>query len=151
MLSHVSGTQEIDEFGDDLEDNDFLLAESNAHKRALDDTRNHNVPASKRTKIGSNDQTFAIPRAILKKIWGFPDFRLKQALAISHLLSRRNALVVFPTGGGKSLVYQVPALAFDELDLACDEPQGGGLTLVVSPLIALMKVCPKDQSAKIDY
>ncbi|GLB36075.1 putative ATP-dependent DNA helicase [Lyophyllum shimeji] len=65
---------------------------------------------------------------VLKDVFGFTSFRLSQEAVISRLLvDNENALVVFPTGGGKSLTYQVPALCLD------------GLTLVVSPLLALMK------------
>ncbi|EMD42135.1 hypothetical protein CERSUDRAFT_129539 [Gelatoporia subvermispora B] len=64
----------------------------------------------------------------LKDVFGFESFRLLQQDAIHRLLvNNENALVIFPTGGGKSLTYQVPALCLD------------GLTLVISPLIALMK------------
>ncbi|MCX7838970.1 MAG: RecQ family ATP-dependent DNA helicase [Anaerolineae bacterium] len=59
--------------------------------------------------------------------FGFSAFRVGQREAIEHALARRNALVVMPTGSGKSLCYQLPALLLD------------GLTLVISPLIALMK------------
>lgn len=63
----------------------------------------------------------------LHTYFGFSSFRAGQREAIEHALARRNALVVMPTGSGKSLCYQLPALLFD------------GLTLVISPLIALMK------------
>ena len=59
--------------------------------------------------------------------FGLTVFRPGQEAVINTLLSGRSALAVFPTGGGKSLCYQLPALAL------------GGLTLVISPLIALMK------------
>ena len=59
--------------------------------------------------------------------FGFPSFRVGQREAIEHALARRDALVVMPTGSGKSLCYQLPALLLD------------GTTLVISPLIALMK------------
>lgn len=65
--------------------------------------------------------------ALLQQYFGFNEFREGQEAVIQHLLSDRSAAAVFPTGGGKSLCYQLPAQAFD------------GLTLVVSPLIALMK------------
>ena len=65
--------------------------------------------------------------ALLKRHFGYDDFRPGQAAVISNALAGRHSLVVMPTGGGKSLCYQLPALAL------------GGLTLVVSPLIALMK------------
>src|SRR5579862_9580496 len=63
----------------------------------------------------------------LREIFGFSEFRPGQAQVLDALLEGRSALAVFPTGGGKSLCYQLPALQFE------------GLTLVVSPLIALMK------------
>ena len=135
-----SNVDDDDEFGENLDETDFLTAENSAQKRVADEMNDHDTPASKRTKLDGDDQSMDLSNAILKRIWGFPGFRLKQAAAVSHLLSGRNALVVFPTGGGKSLVYQVPALAFDEHDSGCGKSQGGGLTLVISPLIALMKV-----------
>ncbi len=66
-------------------------------------------------------------RDLLCRYFGFTDFKPGQEAVISHLLAGRSAAAVFPTGGGKSLCYQLPALALP------------GLTLVVSPLIALMK------------
>ena len=66
------------------------------------------------------------PEEILHKTFGFPAFRGLQADAVHHVTSGGDALVLMPTGGGKSVCYQVPALA------------RGGLGLVVSPLIALM-------------
>lgn len=65
--------------------------------------------------------------AELKRYFGHDDFRGGQREVIDSLVADRSALAVFPTGGGKSLCYQLPALLFE------------GLTLVVSPLIALMK------------
>jgi ATP-dependent DNA helicase RecQ len=66
-------------------------------------------------------------RQILKAIFGFDDFRPGQNEVMNALLSGRSVLTVMPTGSGKSLCYQVPALVL------------GGLTLVVSPLVALMQ------------
>src|SRR6186713_2277198 len=66
-------------------------------------------------------------RATLLRLFGYPDFRPPQIRAVESVLSGRDALIVLPTGGGKSLCYQVPALI---------RP---GLTIVVSPLISLMK------------
>jgi ATP-dependent DNA helicase RecQ len=70
-----------------------------------------------------------VPRRqqILREIFGHGEFRDGQEPVIRALLDGRPALAVFPTGGGKSLCYQLPALLLD------------GLTLVISPLIALMK------------
>jgi len=66
-------------------------------------------------------------RRVLKDIFGFDDFRPGQTDAIEAVLAGRHVLSVMPTGAGKSLCYQVPALVM------------GGLTLVVSPLVALMQ------------
>ena len=66
-------------------------------------------------------------RRILHDVFGFASFRPGQEAAIVALLEGRSSLAIFPTGGGKSLCYQLPALLLD------------GLTVVVSPLIALMK------------
>lgn len=63
----------------------------------------------------------------LRKWWGYPGFRPLQLEAMSLVMQDRDSLVVLPTGGGKSLCYQVPALA---------KP---GLAIIVSPLISLMK------------
>lgn len=70
-----------------------------------------------------------IPKAqqSLQKYWGFPSFREGQDKAIQSILEGKNTMVLFPTGGGKSLCYQVPATIFD------------GLTVVISPLVALMQ------------
>ena len=64
---------------------------------------------------------------LLQTYFGFSEFRLGQQAVMDALHTEGKALAVFPTGGGKSLCYQLPALMFD------------GVTLVVSPLIALMK------------
>lgn len=65
--------------------------------------------------------------AVVEKYWGYSTFRPLQREAMAAAMERRDSLVVLPTGGGKSLCYQAPALLFD------------ALTVVVSPLIALMK------------
>ncbi|MCC7017873.1 MAG: RecQ family ATP-dependent DNA helicase, partial [Rhodospirillales bacterium] len=64
---------------------------------------------------------------ILERYWGYTEFRPLQCEAMTAVLERRDSLLVLPTGGGKSLCFQAPALVLD------------GLALVVSPLIALMK------------
>ncbi|MEA1962048.1 MAG: DNA helicase RecQ [Bacillota bacterium] len=66
-------------------------------------------------------------RQIMSRYFGYQDFKTGQQEIIDHILQSRDTLGVLPTGGGKSLCYQLPALAFP------------GLTLVISPLIALMK------------
>ncbi len=67
------------------------------------------------------------PLAILKSRFGYDSFWSPQEEIIANVLAGRDSLALMPTGGGKSLCYQLPALIFD------------GVTLVVSPLIALMK------------
>lgn len=66
-------------------------------------------------------------RETLSRYFGYADFRPAQVRAVQAVLSGRDALLVLPTGGGKSICYQVPALVRE------------GLTVVVSPLISLMK------------
>ena len=68
-----------------------------------------------------------MPSRVLKEIFGFDSFRPGQEEAIRAVLAGRDALAVMPTGGGKSLCYQVPALMQESL------------TVIVSPLISLMK------------
>ncbi|MES2386931.1 MAG: ATP-dependent DNA helicase RecQ [Bacteroidota bacterium] len=71
--------------------------------------------------------TNSTPEQILHKYWGYQSFRPLQADIIKAVLAKRSVLVVLPTGGGKSLCYQVPGLMLS------------GNILVISPLIALMK------------
>src|SRR5437588_5461151 len=63
----------------------------------------------------------------LLQTFGFPEFRPGQEAVVRRLLAGQSVLAIFPTGGGKSLCYQLPALLFE------------GLTVVVSPLVALMQ------------
>ena len=66
-------------------------------------------------------------KAKLKQIWGYDELRSPQGEIIECLLEDRDALIIMPTGGGKSLCFQLPALL------------SSGVTLVVSPLVALME------------
>lgn len=84
-------------------------------------------PSLQPTAHRSHYGTLEDARAVLRERFGYSDFRPPQIRAIEAALSGRDALVVLPTGGGKSLCYQVPALV------------RGGLTVVISPLISLMK------------
>ena len=67
------------------------------------------------------------PLDVLKRIYGYPSFRGKQAAVVEQVVSGGDAVVLFPTGAGKSLCFQIPALCRD------------GVGIVVSPLIALMR------------
>jgi ATP-dependent DNA helicase RecQ len=74
--------------------------------------------------------TLPSPRSILQEIFGYEQFRGPQAAIIDQVVGGGDALVLMPTGGGKSLCYQIPAIARQQA--------GQGVTIVVSPLIALM-------------
>jgi len=73
------------------------------------------------------DDPMNTPVDILRRVFGYARFRGEQSAIIDHLVGGGDALVLMPTGGGKSLCYQVPALVRD------------GTAIVVSPLIALMQ------------
>jgi ATP-dependent DNA helicase RecQ len=76
----------------------------------------------------TNDRpTLDAARELLRARFGFPEFRPGQERAVESVLAGKDTLVVLPTGGGKSLCYQVPAMLLP------------GITVVVSPLISLMK------------
>ncbi len=71
--------------------------------------------------------TLSDARDLLNRVWQYPDFRYHQRKAVLAALRGRDCLAVLPTGGGKSLCFQVPGLLLP------------GLTIVVSPLISLMQ------------
>lgn len=74
-----------------------------------------------------NSQTKKEAKKILKSVFGYSSFRENQEDVITAIMSGKDVFTSMPTGGGKSLCYQIPGLMFD------------GLTVVISPLIALMK------------
>jgi len=78
----------------------------------------------------------SLPKTILKKYWGYDDFRPKQVPVIDSIMQGKHVLAVLPTGGGKSICYQAPALSFPNL------------TVVISPLIALMMDQVKNLTSK---
>ena len=94
--------------------------------RSLADLRAASRALPLRTSDEAKPALSCTPHEALRKGWGYEDFRPLQGEAIASALAGKDALVVLPTGGGKSLCYQIPAVC------------GAGLVLVVSPLIALM-------------
>ncbi len=82
------------------------------------------------------------PLEILNKVFGYKTFRLEQENIINHVLEGKDTLVLMPTGGGKSLCYQIPAMCLE------------GVCVVVSPLIALMQdqvLALKDLGVKAEF
>ena len=79
------------------------------------------------TPIPTPSAVVRSPAAILKQVFGYSEFRDGQETVINAALNGQDTLVLLPTGGGKSVCYQVPALALS------------GLTVVISPLISLMQ------------
>ncbi|ANL28913.1 ATP-dependent DNA helicase RecQ [Rhizobium phaseoli] len=80
--------------------------------------------------FSASDALFSVGRApleVLKQVYGYSSFRGKQQQVVEHVVSGGDAVVLFPTGAGKSLCFQIPALC------------RGGVGIVVSPLIALMR------------
>ena len=77
--------------------------------------------------VAAHDHPLDAAREVLQRFWGYSDFRPGQDQAVTNVLSGGDSLTVMPTGVGKSICYQVPAMILP------------GVTLVVSPLISLMK------------
>ena len=151
MNSYLEYDQNQDDFGD-VDDEDLMLAETSdatvglPHQDLKRSSDFEDGSLSKKLKTGNGSPSIALAQKILKDTWGFSEFKHRQEQAIARLIDGGSAVVVFPTGGGKSLVYQIPALAFDDHDELHSRPRAGGVTLVVSPLIALMKVSKPSNS-----
>lgn len=133
-----------DDFGLSSGDDADLIAisdfvEGSKKKRKASDASDEEAPSAKRLALDTD--SFTLATTALTQNFGLKAFRLKQEQVISRILAGGSATVVFPTGGGKSLCYQVPGLVFSELDRKLDTRHAAdsGVTLVVSPLIALMK------------
>ena len=129
----ANGDNEDYGFGSSDDEDIIQLANDFEHgtKRKTED---EDLPQPKRFKFPSAE------KALIQN-FRFKKFQLKQEQVISRILGGNSATVVFPTGGGKSLCYQIPALVFSEEDdlAGIRGPGEHGITLVVSPLIALMK------------
>lgn len=160
MPSLVGSSLEDDEYDLDSADEEDLIALGDVPQGTKRKASFPEPSPSKRCQT-----TFPCAVETFSKYFGFKSFQLKQeqvrmiiqypfviilslmlgscsrTQAISRLLSGKSAAVIFPTGGGKSLCYQIPAIVFSELDRLAQTRNDNdhGVTLVVSPLIALMK------------
>ena len=128
------------DFDISFEDEAALLAVTEADETCKRKRDDNDQPLSKKAKTEPSPSSLMANR-VLKERFGLDSFRLKQEAAITRLLDGQSAVIVFPTGAGKSLCYQVPAVAFRiQDDLAGTRTRDkSGITLVISPLIALMK------------
>ncbi|KAI1398006.1 ATP-dependent DNA helicase [Hypoxylon fuscum] len=138
--------------GDDLlgDLNVDILSTQTKRERSPDQPQSPDGKLGKRVKVEDDDDSSTdssdefienVAKTTLKENFGFDNFRHEQFAAIKSTLRGENVLVVFPTGAGKSLCYQIPGVAFEKMDdIKKDRGQlGSGITIVVSPLIALMK------------
>eukprot|EP00276_Gloeochaete_wittrockiana_P005484 CAMPEP_0184648308 /NCGR_PEP_ID=MMETSP0308-20130426/5398_1 /TAXON_ID=38269 /ORGANISM="Gloeochaete witrockiana, Strain SAG 46.84" /LENGTH=736 /DNA_ID=CAMNT_0027080031 /DNA_START=120 /DNA_END=2330 /DNA_ORIENTATION=+ len=108
--------------------NTILAKELSSYDNTRTLTTNDNEASKVVTsELVSSSPSISLAEKILRETFGFPGFRPGQTEVIESIISGDSTLAVFPTGGGKSLCYQIPAMMFP------------GLTLIVSPLVALMK------------
>lgn len=118
----MGDSTEVDEYGFSSGDEADMLDLTNAvdastnhgHKRKASSDQTSSIV--KKQANDSSHKVFESATFALSRNFGFKSFRLKQEQAISRILGGDSAVVVFPTGGGKSLCFQVPALAFEEED-----------------------------------
>ncbi|KAI5808421.1 hypothetical protein BZA77DRAFT_362391 [Pyronema omphalodes] len=102
-------------------------------------------PSSERTSsalphlIVDTDRVRHLASTVLNTNCPAYSFQGPQEDAITWLISGGNAFVIFATGSGKSLIYQGTALVFDQVDIACRLPPVKSISVVISPLLALMK------------
>ena len=108
-------------------DDSEILSSPNLVFVCVKSSRGHCIAPCNRKLLDSRMHSLADAVSSLRKHFGFDDFREGQRDVIGSILEGKDAVVVMPTGSGKSLCYQLPAMMLD------------GATLVVSPLIALMK------------
>ncbi|KAH7171373.1 P-loop containing nucleoside triphosphate hydrolase protein [Dactylonectria macrodidyma] len=144
-----------DEFdsGDDLfegvDEAEILVTSGTKRGKGYDDDETR-LTANKKARhspdvspsgTAGDESRLRLAQNILVEKFGYPAFRHEQEGAINRVLGGQNSLVIFPTGAGKSLCYQIPAIAFEEIDRQSNQRNPGdyGITIVVSPLIALMK------------
>src|SRR5258705_13296159 len=85
-------------------------------------------PSRGEVGFGVTSRADALLADALHRVWGFSDFRPLQREAMHAILDARDSVVVLPTGGGKSLCFQAPAIV-----------RSTGVALIISPLISLMK------------
>ena len=78
-----------------------------------------------------------LPEKIIEKYWGFTSFRVPQKEIITCVLENKDAIALLPTGGGKSLCFQIPALAQQ------------GVCIVISPLIGKLPLLPNSQLSSL--
>ncbi|KAF4504562.1 hypothetical protein G6O67_008002 [Ophiocordyceps sinensis] len=125
-----------DELFNGIDSQDLLPSQK---RHTTQDERDDASSATKRQRCDASHA--ALARRILTDKFGHRSFNHQQEAAINRILDGQNTLVVFPTGAGKSLCYQIPAIAFEELDATDGSraPGQSGISIVVSPLIALMK------------
>lgn len=119
----MAKSTEVDEYGFSSGDEADLLDLTNAvdaanasasHKRKASSEQASSIV--KKQATDTSHKVFQSAISALSRNFGFNSFRLKQEQAISRILGGDSAVVVFPTGGGKSLCFQIPALAFEEED-----------------------------------